>query len=153
MTTTFESVIQEIAQTIYSTMLGIDVVRAGDPAPVDGDSLLAAVPIAGQWMGSMVLSMSPDLAGDAAAAMLRLPKQEVTEDDRREVAAELAKMIGGHLKGLLPGPSFLSLPTIVSGRECGLQVHHAELLDDVVLRSASGVARVRLYARQPDAAG
>ena len=40
---------------------------------------------------------------------------DVTEVDQQDVASELVNMIGGNLKSLLPGPSFLSLPTIVSG--------------------------------------
>ena len=98
-------------------------------------------------MGSVVLGLSPQLARDAAAAMLQLPAESVTIADQQDVAAELANMIGGNLKSLLPGPSFLSLPTIVAGHDIDLHVHHAELLEDVVLMSSTGPIHVRLYAQ------
>jgi len=133
-------------------MLSIELVRVEEPAPSDQESLLAAVQISGQWMGSAVLVLSPEFASESAAAMLQLPIQEVTEADRKDVAAELANMIGGNLKSFLPGPSFLSLPTIIAGHDFGLQVHDAELLDDVVLKAESGSLSIRLYAKVPELA-
>ena len=147
MDTTYDCVIEQIAQSIFSTMLNIDLVRVEEPVPSDQESLLAVVQIAGQWMGSVVLALSPEFARESAAGMLRISRQDVTDADQQEVAAELVNMIGGNLKSLLPGPSYLSLPTIVAGRKIGMQVHHAELIEDVVLRSESGSLRVRLYAK------
>ena len=82
-----------------------------------------------------------------SAAMLAMDASEVTLTDQHDVASELVNMVGGNLKSTLPGPSYLSLPTVVRGREFGLQVHDAELLDDMVLAAEAGVLRVRLYAR------
>jgi chemotaxis protein CheX len=147
METTYDSVIEQIVQSIFSTMLNINLVRVEEPAPSDHESLLAAVQIAGQWTGSAVLALSFEVASESAAAMLKLPLKEVTEADRKDVAAEIVNMIGGNLKSVLPGPSFLSLPTIIAGHDLDLQVHHAELIDDVVLRTESGSLRIRLYAK------
>jgi len=139
--------ISQIVQTIFATMLKMEMVEAGDAAPSDNDSLLAAVQIAGEWTGSVILSLPPEVARAASAAMLQMPLDEVTDEDRRDIAAELANMVGGNLKSVLPGPSFLSLPTIVSGREFGMHVHDAQLLDDVVLTAEPGSIRVRIYER------
>jgi len=152
MSSTYDCVIEQIVQSIFSTMLETDLVRVDEPARADQESLLAAVQIAGQWTGSVVLGLSPGVARDSAVAMLRLRGLETTDADRQEVAAELVNMIGGNLKSLLPGPSFLSLPTIVSGREFGLQIHDAELIDDVLLMSQAGPVRVRLYVQLTPAA-
>ena len=40
------------------------------------------------------MSLSPEVALDATAAMLGISESEVTETDRQEVAVELANMIG-----------------------------------------------------------
>jgi chemotaxis protein CheX len=146
METTYDCVIEEIVQSIFSTMLDIDLARVD--APSDRESLMASAQIAGEWMGSAVLSMSPEVSRASAAAMLRMAEDEVTDADRKDVAAELANMIGGNLKSVLPGPSFLSLPTIIAGENLGLYVHNAELLEDVALASAAGVLRVRLFAER-----
>jgi chemotaxis protein CheX len=150
--TSYENFIAEITQSIYATMLNIQLTRADGPETEGDNSLLATVQIAGEWTGSVVLALSPDIATASAAAMLQLSSQSVTNADREDVAAELANMIGGNLKSLLPGPSVLSLPTIVVGREIGLQVHNAQIIEDVALRAAAGVLRIRLYEKKHAAA-
>lgn len=149
MTATYDQELEQIVQSVFATMLNLDVLRVDEPASPAEDWLLATVNIAGAWTGTAVLALSQSLAVEAAAAMLPTPSPEVGLADQQEVAAELVNMIGGNLKSLLPGPSFLSLPTIVSGRAFGLQVHDAELLDDLVLAGEAGCLRVRLYARAP----
>jgi chemotaxis protein CheX len=147
MVATYDNVIEQIAQSVFSTMLNIDLVRVDEPALPDHDLLLATVHIAGQWTGSVVLALAPQVALQSAAAMLQVAATDITAVDRQDVASELVNMIGGNLKSLLPGPSFLSLPTIVSGSDFGLQVHDAELLDDVVLACNFGLLRMRLYMK------
>jgi chemotaxis protein CheX len=146
METTYDNIIEQIAQSVFATMLNLDLVRT-EPSLEEQESLLAAVHIAGEWTGTVVLALDSTIAREAAANMLRMVPGEVTEADRQEVASELANMIGGNLKSLLPGPSFLSLPTIVSGREFALHVREAALVDDVSLAGDAGAMRVRLYIR------
>lgn len=147
METSYENVIEEVVQSIYSTMLNIDLVHGVLPAAAEQEPLLAAVQIAGQWTGSIVLAMSPELARESTAAMLEMSPQKVNNDDLRDVAAELINMIGGNLKSLLPGPSYLSLPSIIAGSDFGLQFHHALMIEDVSMLSAVGSLRVRLYTK------
>jgi chemotaxis protein CheX len=148
MVATYNHLIEEIANTVFATMLNLELMRIDEPAPPDHDMLLATVHIAGEWTGSVVLALSPEMARVSASAMLMMPEAEVTSSDEQEVASEISNMIGGNLKSLLPGPSFLSLPTIVSGREFGHQVRDAELIDDIMLANHAGLLRVRLYAKQ-----
>ncbi|MCE9605536.1 MAG: chemotaxis protein CheX [Planctomycetia bacterium] len=152
MTVNYEDMIEQIAQSVFATMLNIDLVRIELTALPERDLLLAAVHIVGEWTGSVVLALSQPVATSAAAAMLQVSADEVTENDRTDVAAELVNMVGGNLKSLLPGPSFLSLPTTVSGREFGVQVRDAESLYDVALASEYGPLQVRLFAKHAAAA-
>jgi len=147
MSTTYDSQIGEIVQSIFSTMLNIDAARVEDDFPPSHDCLVTSIQITGEWVGSVVLGMSPTAACAAAAAMLRMPSHEVTDSDQQEVAAELVNMIGGNLKSLLPGPSCLSLPTVVTGHEFNLRMHGAKLTDDVLLGSDVGWIRVRMYTK------
>jgi len=147
MPATYDCVIEQIVQSIFSTMLELELLRANGPSAIEDDSILAAIQIAGEWMGSVVLELPADVARKATASMLQIPLAEVALVDQCDVAAELVNMVGGNLKSLLPGPSFLSLPTIVSGRAIGLQVHDAELIDEVSLTCEAGDVRVWLYAR------
>ena len=148
MVATYDDVIEQIAQSVFATMLELELVRVDAAALPESDLLLAAVHIVGQWTGSVVLALSQPVAVSAAARMLRMPEDDVVEADKKDVASELANMIGGNLKSLLPSPSFLSLPTIVSGRDFGLQVRDAESLDDVVLACEAGPIQVMLFAKR-----
>lgn len=152
MTITYEPLIAEIAQTVFSTMAGLEFVQVDAASCADHDSLLTSIHIAGDWTGSVVVSLSPGVAQQASAAMLGTSVSEVTESDQREVAAELTNMIGGNLKSLLPGPSYLSLPTTISGRDFEMHVRNAQQIDDVVMVCDAGLLRLRLYTRSGDGA-
>lgn len=150
MQTSYENVIEEITQSIFLTMLNIELIQDDQPPPPDQEQLLTAIQIAGEWMGSVVLALSPAIAREAASSMLEIPISAVNQTDLSDVAAELVNMVGGNLKSLLPGPSYLSLPTIIAGSDFGMQVHQAIKLEDVSLRSAQGSLRVRLYTKNPE---
>src|SRR3954454_13702849 len=108
----YDNLIEQIVQSIFSTMLHAELVRIDELQAPSRDSLLATVQISGQWLGSVVISLSPDAARATAAAMLNIAPDDATDADQQEVAAELVNMIGGNLKSLLPAPSFLSIPTV-----------------------------------------
>lgn len=146
-----DEAIEQIVQSVFATMANIELQRA-EPAPVGGNSLLATVHIAGSWTGTVVLSLTQELAGATAAGMLMMSEAEVTDADRRDTASELANMVGGNLKSVLPAPSYLSLPTIVSGRDLDMKIADSELLDDVSFDSPSGGMNIRLYVQTAEAA-
>jgi chemotaxis protein CheX len=146
METTFDSQIELIVQSIFASMLNIEVARGADDAECE-EKVLSTIQITGDKSMSVILGVSDGVARAAAAAMLQLADQDVTDDDERDVVAELANMVGGNLKSLLPGPLYLSLPTVVAGRNVGLQVPGAELVENVVLQCESGSLRVRLFSQ------
>lgn len=145
--TTYEAEVEQVVQSICSTMLNIEMVRVEEGVPPNQDSLVASIQITGEWVGSVVLGLCPAAARAAAAAMLKMSDEEVTTADQEDVAAELVNMIGGNMKSLLPGPSCLSLPTVAAGREFGVRVLDAEMVDDVWFGSDVGFMRTRLYVK------
>ncbi len=148
MSTAYDSTaVEQIVQSVFSTMLQIDLTPAAPLEQADADQLVTTIQITGEWAGGVVLGLSPQLARESAAAMLQVPANEVTEADQRDVAAELVNMIGGNLKSLLPGPSCLSLPTIVSGHDVGVQFHHTRQVDQVVLEAPVGALSVRVFQK------
>jgi chemotaxis protein CheX len=151
MSTQYASEIEEIAQSIFATMLDGEVAAAEGGGPPIDEELFATVQITGSEQCCVVLGVSHETARQLAATFLHLPPSEVAADDHRDVVAELVNMIGGNLKSLLPGPCFLSLPTVVSGSDVDVQVAGARLTDDVRLAGSHGPLRVRRYvAMLPD---
>jgi len=153
METTCDSVIEQIVQSIYATMLDIDMVRIDSSVPADDEFLRADIQISGGWSGTVLLELSPDVARASAAAMFQISEDEVTIVDQREVASELANMIGGNYKSLVPGPSRLSLPNLISGQDPAPEFSDSKLIEDVVLTSSAGFLRVQVWQHSAVANG
>jgi CheY-specific phosphatase CheX len=82
---------------------------------LSGKTMTGCVQISGAWDGAVTIQCSPDLARAAAAAMLEMEAAATSFDDVRDALGEIANMVGGNLKALLPGPTNLSLPLVVEG--------------------------------------
>lgn len=147
METTYNTHIEQIVQSIFTSMLGMEAALDPQLPPDCDEAVIGTIQVAGDHAVTVVLGMSKGAARASAAAMLQLNLDDVTLEDERDVVAELTNMIGGNFKSLLPGHLYLSLPTVVAGRDMGLQVPGAELVDDTNLMCEAGAFRVRLYTR------
>ena len=88
------------------------------PLVVHGDNkqvsdVHSTVSITGNWHGHLVYASSRDAARKAAAAFLAMEPDEVGQEDISDVLGELANIVGGNVKAMLPAGCFLSLPTVV----------------------------------------
>jgi chemotaxis protein CheX len=110
------------------------------------DIVTGCVQISGEWQGAVLLQTSAAFATQAAARMLSIPTEEVTESDLLDALAELTNMIGGNLKSLVPGPSFLSLPCVTSGHDFHLP--GAMTVSDVSLSCLGEPLRILKCERQ-----
>ena len=89
-----------------------------DPLVPTGDEkqpteVHALVSITGSWHGHLVYASSTAAARKAAAAFLAMEVDEVAEEDVADVLGELANIVGGNVKAMLPNGCFLSLPTVI----------------------------------------
>ena len=73
----------------------------------------SSVSITGSWHGHLVYASSQEAAKKAAAAFLAMEADEVGQEDISDVLGELANIVGGNVKAMLPAGCFLSLPTVV----------------------------------------
>ena len=73
----------------------------------------STVSITGSWHGHLVYASSQHAARKAAAAFLAMEPDEVGLEDISDVLGELANIVGGNVKAMLPAGCFLSLPTVV----------------------------------------
>jgi chemotaxis protein CheX len=107
----------EIVEQVWTSYLDPEDVNPLVPvaSPPPSDDLSAAVSLTGAWCGHVVVSFSALAARNAAAALLGIETGQVTGADITDAVGELANVIGGNVKGLLPEPSALSLPYVLSG--------------------------------------
>lgn len=95
---------------------------AGGSIATSHRQMAAFVQISGRWDGTVSLHCTQDFAAVVAAKMFSIPPADVTPRDELDALGELANMIGGNLKSLLPSPSHLSLPTVIGGASYSARV-------------------------------
>lgn len=141
MIVTTEDVIT-IAKSVLVSMLGIDLQPADQPSNPVVEQINGCVQISGAWQGAVLLQTSTEFASRAACRMLQTEPHELTEADIKDVIAEITNMIGGNIKSLVPGPSFLSLPTVTTGHDFDFRVFGAKLISDTMLASDDEPLRI-----------
>lgn len=110
-----EGDLAEMAEQVWVSYLDPDgvspLVPHGDMKQVS--EVHSTVSITGSWHGHLVYASSQHAARKAAAAFLAMEPDEVAQEDISDVLGELANIIGGNVKAMLPAGCFLSLPTVV----------------------------------------
>ena len=86
----------------------------------------SSVSITGSWTGHVVYGSSTTAARNAAAAFLAMDPAEVGPEDLSDVLGELANMVGGNVKAVLPPGALLSLPRVVLAPESATTYPNAE---------------------------
>jgi len=77
----------------------------------------SSVSITGSWTGYVVYASSTQAARRAAGAFLAMDASEVSQDDVSDVLGELANIVGGNVKAMLPPGALLSLPQVTLAPE------------------------------------
>jgi chemotaxis protein CheX len=110
-----EDDLRAIAEQVWASYLDIDGASPLLPIPAQRQdtSVAASVSVTGAWRGHVVVRCTDTASRNAAAALLGMQHDEVTTEDITDALGELANIIGGNIKSLLPEPSSLSLPHVL----------------------------------------
>jgi len=117
-----------VTEDLWSSMLNLPLTPLACASWEEERGIVACVQIAGAWEGGIRLHCSPALACLAAAILTGLEETEITIEQARDTAGELANITAGSIKPLLPGPSFLSLPVAASGTDYSLVIKGGRVL-------------------------
>ena len=124
-----EATIQSIAEEAWLALVGEEeylLPLAGGDAD---DAISSWVEIVGPWTGSVVLTTARSTAEELARCLLKEHAPPVIEfEDVEDALGELANVLGGNVKAVLPGPSALGLPEVGSAPEAGADVCRVDLL-------------------------
>jgi hypothetical protein len=138
----------ELLESVWSSMLYVPVEAVSPQGEFPEQSrLTVSVQIAGEWNGTVLLYLTQPFAELAAATMLAIGKESLTEADLHDAAAELCNILGGSIKSLLPGRNTLSLPMVVKGEDFRLRVPNTRLVAAMDARSAGEPLRIKILAR------
>lgn len=106
--------IDEVARTTWATILHRVLERGGEGRVEPASAVTSVVAIDGPWRGAVVLECPQRLARSLAAGVLEgdgAPGDEEVGD----LLGEVANIIAGNVKALLPGACRLSLPSVSFG--------------------------------------
>jgi len=135
-----------IVENAVTMMLGVDLGSAAGDEGASTYSLGASVQFTGEWEGAVVVGCNESFGREAAAALFASSADSVDPAEIADALGELANIIGGNVKPLLPGTASLSLPTVVRGADVQMGIPGAELWVGVSYGGDAEVS-VRIYER------
>ena len=140
-------------EQIWTFMLGLPISASEFPEiPTQhGCSIGACVLLVGAWQGAVRLDCTTSLAQRAAAALVGKPSQDLSPDEVRDTVGELANMMAGSVKALLPQPTHISLPSVADGNDYELSVRRGRLLLQCPFSCEGEPLLVSLIERDPEA--
>jgi chemotaxis protein CheX len=109
------SALAQIAESVFATMMNLEVGQGGTPWFPGGNRLTSALHLAGDWNGAVLLECDREQACRFAGRFLSMDPPDTLDDVVRDVLGELANMIGGNLKCVLTPGIRLSMPSVVDG--------------------------------------
>ena len=128
-----ENDLAEMVEQVWVSYLdpeGVNpLVPTGDAA--QPSEVHSSVSISGSWTGHIVYASSLTAGRRAAGAFLAMGPDEVSEEDLSDVLGELANIVGGNVKAMLPPGALLSLPQVVLAPEATARYPNTERISGV----------------------
>jgi chemotaxis protein CheX len=137
--------ISEITQNVLATMMQLEATnQEADESTMADRGVTGCIQISGQWQGAVVLQASKELATLVASRLLDVSPSDISEEDIRDCFAELTNMIGGNIKGQVPCPSYLSIPSVTQGSDFGFHLPGSIVVEDVRMVCENDTLRILL---------
>jgi chemotaxis protein CheX len=152
----FEPQLTEITERVWDSLVEVPLLprQPGQPGPVAGArTMTGCVQITGAWEGAVTVHCSAELAKALTAAMFMVDPQDTTPEEISDALGELANMVGGNVKALLPEPCRISLPTVADGMDYRLSVPGTRPVTAITWTCAGEPLMVRLLERKTAGSG
>jgi chemotaxis protein CheX len=135
---------ERTVQDIFQTMLGLEITTTEAQWPPQQDFLSVTVHYAGTWTGAVLIECTPPQAFRFTARLMASEPAGRVDEDVRDAMGELANMIAGNLKPVLPHGVHLSMPSLVEGSDYSLWICGGNAVDRLAFHSEAGVFWVTL---------
>jgi chemotaxis protein CheX len=124
-----EATIQSIAEEAWLALVGEEEYLLPLPGGPADDAISSWVQVVGPWNGSVVITTARATAEELARCLLKEHAPPVIEaEDIEDALGELANVVGGNVKAVLPGPSALGLPEVGDAPAAGPDTCRVDLL-------------------------
>ena len=107
-----EEQLQGIVSDVFSSMLQMHVSFSAEPMIMPPKLFRATIQFVGKSLGRLQIHLSLEQCFEVTSRLMRIDRPTAFNEDVSDALGELANMIGGNLKALLPERAELSLPTV-----------------------------------------
>jgi chemotaxis protein CheX len=142
-----------VVDEIFSSMAGMELTPIPCLTALDrrGAYVVSSVQIVGEWQGAVQLDIDLALARQACANLVGMEPDELSLQDIRDAAGELANMAAGSVKALCSPSSRLSLPNVAIGTDFQFTVAQGTVIQQGSFTHATGALTVSVVQKQtPD---
>jgi chemotaxis protein CheX len=145
-----EADLVSVVDEIFGSMAGMEMTLSPSIIAfgVGTGHVVSAVQIVGDWQGAVRLDIDLELARRACANLVGLEPAELSTQDIRDAAGELANMTGGSVKALCSPTSRLSLPSVAMGRDFEFAVSQGTVVQQISFLHACGGLTVSIIEKE-----
>ena len=138
-----------IVDEIFGAMAGMPLTACPAVAASDNERphVVSAVQIVGDWQGAVRLDIDLEMAQRACANFTGVEPEELSQQDVRDAAGELANMVGGSVKALCAHAARLSLPSVAIGRNFEFSFCQGKVIQAQSFSHQCGVLTVAVIER------
>jgi len=143
-------IVAQIVESIFVTMMDLEVSASETPSLPVGDRLTSSVYLEGDWNGAVSLECNREQACQFAGRLLSMDPPATVDDDVRDALGELANMIGGNLKSSMDANARLSMPSVIVGGDYELRICGSEIRNRLAFRLVEGHFWVTVSAKDDE---
>lgn len=140
----------QVVDEIFSSMAGMKLTPVAAPFRPEQRKgyVVSAVQIVGEWQGAVRLDTDLELCRQVCSRFLGVDPADLSADDLRDAAGELANITGGSVKALLAPTCSLSLPSVVMGQDFEFSVLQGTVIQQSSFSHESGWLLVSVLEKQ-----
>ena len=108
-----KTMLEQLAGDVCTTMLGLELTPAGGAFQATDVGLYCGhIGIDGDWQSQIFVFCANGLSQRIASSMFMTEPDDLTDGEIGDAIGELVNILGGNVKGVLPGENSLSLPSV-----------------------------------------
>ena len=121
--------ITRVVVSVFDTVLGLAVEPVETPWTLSPDRLTSAVYFVGLWSGVVMCECSSSQACYFNHLALSTSQLKEVNDDVKDTLGELANMLAGNLKSVLPRGVGISVPSVTMGTDYHLWIRGGNMVE------------------------
>jgi chemotaxis protein CheX len=133
-----------IAKEVFGNMVDLYVEATDMPWEPQTEIVTSAIYFTDPWQGALFVECAINLAFAFTSRLMGIETPTAVDEDVCDAMGELANMIAGNLKALMPANVGISIPSIVRGHDYAVRLRGGTVLSKTAFESEVGSFRLTL---------